>query len=203
MLKLSIDVFDYHLQPHFPSPSSSDRRAAASTAFITAPRIPPASSTCTAAMVVPPGLVTWSFSAPGCSPVSCAHTHGFQAATSTSLADAFHKLCGIRTHQPSRLRFEVDQDEPVWRLRLVWCASLTNSPASSAKDGGGTRSARSWRSSGAGAVGRWYVYLCCADLSPQAVTQAPGSAPLFTGPTALRAFRACKIRLRGCCRRCQ
>ena len=127
MLKSSA-VFDYHQQqPHFPSPSSSDRRAAASTAFITAPRIPPASSACTAAMVVPPGLVTWSFSAPGCSPVSCAHTHGFQAATSTSLADAFHKLCGIRTHQPSRLRFEVDQDEPGPACASgVVCISLTH-----------------------------------------------------------------------------
>ena len=45
-------------------------RVAASTASIAAPRRPARSSACSPAMVVPPGLATASFSAPGCWPVS-------------------------------------------------------------------------------------------------------------------------------------
>ena len=52
------------------SPSSFARRVAASTASIRVVRRPPASSVCRPAMAVPPGLVTWSFSSPGCLPVS-------------------------------------------------------------------------------------------------------------------------------------
>ena len=43
---------------------------AASTASIRAARRPPRSSACRPAIVVPPGLVTWSLSTPGWSPVS-------------------------------------------------------------------------------------------------------------------------------------
>src|SRR5262249_19526824 len=53
-----------------PPPRSSARRVAASTASISAPRTPARSSACSPAMVVPPGLATMSFSAPGCWPVS-------------------------------------------------------------------------------------------------------------------------------------
>ena len=53
-----------------PAASSAERRVAASTASIRAPRTPPRSRACRPAMVVPPGLVTWSLSTPGCRPVS-------------------------------------------------------------------------------------------------------------------------------------
>lgn len=46
--------------------SSAERSVAASTALMRAARRPPRSSACKPAMVVPPGLVTWSFSTPGC-----------------------------------------------------------------------------------------------------------------------------------------
>src|SRR5207245_2190286 len=52
------------------SPSSRERRVAASTAFISTLRRPPASSVCNPAMAVPPGLVTPSLSMPGCWPLS-------------------------------------------------------------------------------------------------------------------------------------
>ena len=51
----------------FPAPAPL---VAASTASITAARKPARSSACSPAMVVPPGLATASFSAPGCCPVS-------------------------------------------------------------------------------------------------------------------------------------
>src|SRR6266568_3155684 len=54
---------------YFPA-SSFDLVQAALTAFITTPRNPPFSRACRAAMVVPPGEVTFSFSSVGCSPVS-------------------------------------------------------------------------------------------------------------------------------------
>jgi hypothetical protein len=47
------------------SPSSRERRVAASTAAMSAARKPAVSSAWTPAIVVPPGLVTWSFSFPG------------------------------------------------------------------------------------------------------------------------------------------
>jgi len=50
--------------------SSLARCVAATTAFIKAARVDAFSSSCTPAMVVPPGLVTMSLSAPGCLPVS-------------------------------------------------------------------------------------------------------------------------------------
>src|SRR5579884_2579474 len=55
---------------HHPFPNSVARRVAASTASINTPRTPPRSRACNPAMVVPPGLATASFSAPGCCPVS-------------------------------------------------------------------------------------------------------------------------------------
>jgi hypothetical protein len=39
----------------------------------TVDRRPPISSACTPAAVVPPGLMTWSLSTPGCFPVSCTY----------------------------------------------------------------------------------------------------------------------------------
>src|SRR5581483_7289083 len=54
---------------HF-DPSSVARRVAASTASIRAARSPPRSRACSPAIVVPPGLATASFRAPGCWPVS-------------------------------------------------------------------------------------------------------------------------------------
>src|SRR5262249_35424533 len=54
---------------HLP-PNSFDRLVAASTASINADRRPPRSKTCNPAIVVPPGLVTWSFKTPMCSFVS-------------------------------------------------------------------------------------------------------------------------------------
>ena len=46
-------------------PSFLDFSVAARTALITVPRILPFSNSCRPSMVVPPGLVTMSFSAPG------------------------------------------------------------------------------------------------------------------------------------------
>jgi len=47
-------------------PNSRDRRVAASTAIISAARIPAFSSSCSPAMVFPPGEVTLSLSSAGC-----------------------------------------------------------------------------------------------------------------------------------------
>src|SRR5919108_3889053 len=53
-----------------PRPSSRERWVARSTARMKVVRMPPSSSAAMPAMVVPPGLDTMSFSAPGCMPVS-------------------------------------------------------------------------------------------------------------------------------------
>src|SRR6058998_1582576 len=53
-----------------PCPSSRERWVARSTALMNVVRSPPSSSAAIPAMVVPPGELTMSLSAPGCSPVS-------------------------------------------------------------------------------------------------------------------------------------
>lgn len=55
---------------YLPSRSSLDRWVAVSTALISMLRNPRISRSCTAAMVVPPGVRTWSRSTAGCLPVS-------------------------------------------------------------------------------------------------------------------------------------
>lgn len=55
--------------------SSFARLVAATTAFMQAALRPPFSSSCTPAMVVPPGLVTMSFRAPGCLQHMTQHKH--------------------------------------------------------------------------------------------------------------------------------
>src|SRR5439155_1628404 len=53
-----------------PRPSSRERWVARSTALMKVVRMPPSSSAAIPAIVVPPGELTMSLSAPGCSPVS-------------------------------------------------------------------------------------------------------------------------------------
>src|SRR5207247_11464446 len=53
-----------------PCPSSRERWVARSTALMNVVRSPPSSSAAIPAMVVPPGELTMSLSAPGCSPGS-------------------------------------------------------------------------------------------------------------------------------------